>query len=167
MRITVPVAAFAVLVVAFGSRMTGGSSLPAGSTLVFVSEFGEPIGQGKTRSFDAVAASHANSNAVRILASDPVGGSPGYELMLRAPDGQKLRPGEYVVDGTPGPDEPGMHFRGDGRSCNRIEGRFEIEAVTFGSDATVEHLRAKLEQRCNGTSATLWSDVTVHHPDTM
>lgn len=166
MRLTAALAAFAVLVVAFGPRPGGGSNAPAESTLVFVSEFGDPIGQGRTRSFNAVATAYAAGQSVRVQLHDEGSGdgalaSAPYALVLQAPAGEALRPGVYTVDGTLAAGEPRMHLRGGGRSCDRIEGRFEIQSIELAPDGSVEQLSARFEQRCNGAFATLWGEVFV------
>lgn len=161
MRITVPIAAFAVLVVAIGPRMGGTPVALPGSSLVFVSEFGDPIGEGRTLSFDGIETARDGRDAVRVLADDGLGG-PRYELRLQAADGKPLRPGMYAVEGRPRGGAPWLHFSGNGRACDRVDGGFEIEAIRFAPDGRVEHLRAKFEQRCNGSSAPVRGEVTIH-----
>jgi hypothetical protein len=165
MRIPVPLAACAALAVAFGPVAANEARAPCKSSLAFVSEPGDPIGRGKTRLFKAVTTARISENTVRVLVNDDSDAGPYYELTLQAPEGQKLRPGVYVVDGTPSANEPRMHFGGNGRWCDRVEGRFEIESIRFEAYGYVEKLRANFEQRCNGRSATLWGDVIVQNPD--
>lgn len=160
MRITVLVAAFAVLTVVLAPRFADRPRAAPQHPLVFVSEFGDPIGQGRTLAFDTVTSSPVGRNAVRVLTGDE-GGGRQYELTLRATPGTALRPGVYSVAGPGG---PWLHFGGDGRRCDRVDGRFEIESIRFGPGGAVEHLRANFEQRCNGGSATLWGEVTLDEP---
>lgn len=164
MRFPTPVAACAVLVVAFSPVAANEARAPCKSSLMFVSEPGDPIGRGKTRSFKVVTTARISESTVRVLVNDDRD-APYYELTLQAPEGQRLRPGTYVVDGTPAASEPRMHFGGDGRWCERVEGRFEIESIRFAAYGYVEHLRANFEQRCNGSTATLWGDVIVNNPE--
>lgn len=164
MRIPVPVAACAALFAAFGPVAANEARAPCKSSLAFVSEPGDPIGRGKSRVFKAVTTARASENVVRVFVNDDREG-PFYGLSLRAPKGKRLRPGVYVVDGTPAANEPGMLFYGNNRSCDRVEGRFEIKSIRFAAYGYVEQLRANFEQRCNGKSATLWGDVIVNNPD--
>lgn len=165
MRIPVPVAACAAFVVAFSPIAASEARAPCKSSLAFVSEPGDPIGRGKARSYKAVRTARVDENTVRVLVNDGSETAPYYELELRAPQGRKLRPGIYTVDGTPSANEPRMHFGGNGRWCDRVEGRFEIESIRFAAYGYVEQLKANFEQRCNGRSATLWGDVVVNNPD--
>lgn len=165
MRIPVPVAACAALFVAFSPIAASEARAPCKSSLAFVSEPGDPIGRGKTRSFKAVTTARISENTIRVLVNEDSESAPYYELTLQAPKGQPLRPGVYKVDGTPAENEPRLHFGGNGRWCDRVEGRFEIESVRFGAYGYVEKLRANFEQRCNGRTATLWGDVIVGNPD--
>lgn len=163
MRIPISAAVTTALVVAFGPLAAGEAKAPCRSSLVFVSEPGDPIGRGKTRSFKAVTTARINENRVLVKVNDK--SDPYYELELRAPKGQRLKRGVYVVDGTPSDNEPFMHFGGNGRWCDRVEGRFEIESIRFAAYGYVEEMRVNFEQRCNGRSATLWGDVIVKNPD--
>lgn len=165
MRIPVPLAVCTAFVVAFGPVAANEARAPCKSSLVFVSEPGDPIGRGKTRSFKAVSTARISENEIRVLVNNDSDAGPYYELTLRAPGEQKLRPGVYVIDGTPAANEPQMHFGGNNRWCDRVEGRFEIEAIRFAAYGYVEQLRANFEQRCNGKTATLWGDVIVNNPD--
>jgi hypothetical protein len=165
MRIPVSVAACAAVFVAFSPIAAGEARAPCKSSLSFVSEPGDPIGRGKSRTYKAVRSARITENTVRVIVNEDSETAPYYELELQAAEGQKLRPGVYVVDGTPSASEPRMHFGGNGRWCDRVEGRFEIESIRFAAYGYVEHLKANFEQRCNGKSATLWGDVMVNNPD--
>lgn len=165
MRIPVPLAASAALAVAFSPLAASEARAPCKSSLAFVSEPGEPIGRGKSRTYKAVSTARIDETTVRVIVNGDGEAGPYYELELQAPKGQALRPGVYVVDGTPSAKKPRMHFGGNGRWCDRVEGRFEIESIRFEAYGYVEHMEANFEQRCNGKRATLWGDVIVHAPD--
>jgi hypothetical protein len=135
------------------------------SSLAFVSEPGDPIGQGATHSFTDATTARQSQNQILVTARD---GTSEYQLVLRAPEGQPLRRGVYeaaVLASWDAPaDRPAMHFYGDNRGCGTVDGRFEIEQIRFGAFGYVEKLEASFEQRCNGSGATLWGDVIVNNP---
>lgn len=138
---------------------------PRPSSLAFVSEPGDPIGQGQTRSFSDVTTARQSQNQTEVIASD---GTSEYRLVLRAPEGEPLRRGVYegaVLASWDAPgDRPAMHFYGDNRGCDSVDGRFEIEQIRFGAFGYVQTLKGHFEQRCNGSGATLWGDVIVNNP---
>lgn len=136
------------------------------SSLSFISEPGDAIGQGESRTFTDVQTARGNTQTQ--ITVEVFDGDDWFVLVLSAEAGEVLRRGSYedaerAIWTEPGT-EPGLYFYGNNRTCESVEGRFEIEEIKFGAFGYVERLRANFEQRCDGATATLWGDIVVDNP---
>jgi hypothetical protein len=57
------------------------------------------------------------------------------------------------------PTRPLILFRHESERCTVVGGRFEITDFKIDQSGYVERFRATFEQRCAGSSATLWAQV--------
>ena len=143
---------------------------PLEASLSFVSDQGEPIGGGQSRSFTLDTAwitSRSGQNGgyfgVTVFPFD--GGF--WSLDIGAPDGAQLVPGPYegaVRYPFQGPGQPGLSLSGDGRGCNTLTGRFDVLEATFGPNGFIERFHATFEQHCEGGPAALFGEVQIVNP---
>jgi hypothetical protein len=132
----------------------------------FVSDPGDYIGAGQSRSFTLDTAS------ITVRGQD--GGYVGLTLFpfeggfwfldLAAPLGTQLVPGAYEnASRWPfhSPTQPGLSVSGDGRGCNTLTGRFDVLESKFGPNGYVESFHAMFEQHCEGAAAALRGEVRI------
>ncbi len=134
------------------------------TALTIVSEPGDFVGQGQTLSFDNVGAIKSIDDSLVSIFFD----SPGHSgsLYLQAPSGQKLTPGVYegAVRAFIMPSQPGLELTLDGRGCNTISGRFEVQEAVYGPYNYLERFRGHFEQHCEGATPALLGEIFVQNP---
>ncbi len=143
---------------------------PLEASLSFVSDQGDYIGAGQSRSFTLDSASFTsrsgqNGGNFGVTVFPFAGGF--WFLDIAAPQGAQLVPGAYkgavrYPFQTPG--EPGLSLVGDGRGCNTLTGRFEVLEATFGPNGFIERFHATFEQHCEGVAAALFGEVQIVNP---
>jgi hypothetical protein len=143
---------------------------PLEASLSFVSDPGDYIGAGQSRSFTLDTASitsrsgqNGGSFGVTVF---PFNGGFWF-LDIAAPQGAQLVPGAYegaVRYPFQGPGQPGLSLSGDGRGCNTLTGRFDVLEATFGPNGYVERFHATFEQHCEGAAAALFGEVQIVNP---
>jgi hypothetical protein len=143
---------------------------PVEASLSFVSDQGDYIGAGQSRSFTLDTASFTSRSGqnggyfgVTVFPFD--GGF--WFLDIAAPQGAQLVPGAYegaVRYPFQGPGQPGLSLSGDGRGCNTLTGRFDVLEVLFGPNGFIERFHARFEQHCEGAAAALFGEVQIVNP---
>lgn len=139
---------------------------PYQAAFSYVSEPGDPVGLGQSMSLSQVTASHFFGD-VSVAGT---GSDGGYALSLRAPDGQTLGVGVYEnarAGSASDPALPYLEFRHDERRCEAAGGRFEITDIATDPSGYVERLSVNFEQRCAGSTATLWGQVDIVKPEVV
>ena len=138
---------------------------PLEASLSFVSDPGDYIGGGETRSFTldtaAITAQSGQNGGHFNLTVFPFSGGFWY-VNLSAPAGSQLVPGAY--EGAVrfnGPGQPGLDVYGDGRGCNQVTGRFDVLEAVFGPNGYLERFHAQFEQHCEGGEPALRGEVFV------
>lgn len=151
-----------------GAFVAAAMSAPAwgqSSSLTFISEPGDPIGMGQELTLTDVRTGRAGESQILLEASNA---EQWFYLVLTAPAGETLKRGKYEDVVLPSVSrtlaQPGLNFYGNDGACESVEGRFEIDEIRFAAFGYVERLRAHFEQRCDGSTATLWGDVIVDNP---
>jgi len=136
------------------------------ANLSFVSEPGDYVGAGQTLSFDEGLSSYGSTDG-RIVSVSVNTPEHWFTLNLAAPEGQALAPGAYenaarypFQEST----QPGLDFYGDGRGCNTVEGRFQVEEIRISSFGYVERLKANWELHCQGAEPGLFGSVDITNP---
>jgi len=140
---------------------------PLEASLSFVSDPGDYIGAGQTRSFTLDTASFSsrsgqNGGSFGVTVFPFAGGF--WFLDIAAPQGAQLVPGAYegaVRYPFQGPGQPGLSLSGDGRGCNTLTGRFDVLEATFGPNGFIERFHATFEQHCEGGPAALFGEVLI------
>ena len=143
---------------------------PVEASLSFVSDQGDYIGGGQSRSFTLDTASFTsrsgqNGGYFGVTVFPFEGGF--WFLDIAAPQGAQLVPGAYegaVRYPFQGPSQPGLSLSGDGRGCNTLTGRFDVLEVAFGPNGFIERFHARFEQHCEGFAAALFGDVRIVNP---
>lgn len=146
------------------------------STLSYVSEYGDYIGQGQTKSFSQDAnnpltnfhsASTFDNRSVRIYFR--AANSFDYQLDMVAPLGQKLVPGVYnnAVRAFQDDSTNGLDFAGENRGCNRITGSFTVYEAVYGPYGYIQTFHASWEQHCEGRAPALFGEVYISNPPSM
>lgn len=136
------------------------------ANLTFVSEPGDYVGQGESLSFSDGIDAYGSTDG-RIVSVSVNSEGHWFSLNLAAPDGQALAPGAYENAARypfQASDQPGLDFYGDGRGCNTVAGRFDVEAIKVSSFGYVERLKANWELHCEGAEPALFGTVDITNP---
>ena len=136
------------------------------ANLTFVSEPGDYVGQGESLSFSDGIDAYGSTDG-RIVSVSVNSDGHWFFLNLAAPEGQVLAPGAYENAARypfQNSDQPGLDFWGDGRGCNTVAGRFDVEAIKISSFGYVERLKANWELHCEGAEPALFGTVDITNP---
>lgn len=147
-------------------------SKPAAAQLLegsfsFVSDPGDYIGAGQSRSFalDTASVTVRGNEDGRYVGVTVFPFDGGFWFIdLAAPVGTQLAPGAYENAARwpfQSPTQPGLSVSGDGRGCNTLTGRFDVLESTFGPNGYVERFHAVFEQHCEGSPAALHGEVRI------
>jgi hypothetical protein len=130
---------------------------PAGTTIEITSEAGDPIGNGRAYRYSASDAqigfsSSRNSLGLRIVGNERWALDVELPLatLLLAP----LRVNNLERLGLHDPLRGGLLFSGEGRSCGRVRGSFEVVDITF-RNGELRSIDVRFEQFCDGSGAAL------------
>lgn len=119
---------------------------------LFISEPGDWIGQGETRSFVDVVASATQSYAMVRFG--------GFIAEFYAGDGRTIAEGSRF--GGAGrfpftaPTQPGLSVVGEGFGCNRLTGWFHVREVLISSDGKLARIAIDFKQNCDGSPSALY-----------
>ncbi len=147
------------------------ASLPTGpvppSTLFsYVSEPGDSVGQGQTRTFTLADATFSalDPGPVPRVVSISVRETAGTfsSIRLQAPTGQALAPGAFEnALRFPTPANPAVDVGIGGRGCNMTTGRFVVLDIAVGASGHLRRFHATFEQHCEGGAAALRGEVHI------
>jgi hypothetical protein len=135
----------------------------ATDTLSYVSEAGDYIGQGQTKSFsgDFFDGASLDNRSVLIYFTD---NSNSYSLRMGAPLGQQLLPGVYPNAQRFGRDYGNtLEFFGEARGCETT-GNFTVHEAVYGPFGYIEKFHASWEQHCGPTAPGLFGEVYISNP---
>lgn len=139
----------------------------AATLLSFTSEPGDYIGGGASATFTRDNGYFRVSNnfdqGIGFGFNDfAFGGNNSWSLDLAAPGNTPLVPGTYE-GATRFPfqelTEPGLSFSGNGRGCNTLTGRFNVQDIVYDSYGEPANFQADFEQSCGGADPTLFGQV--------
>ncbi|SMC29208.1 hypothetical protein SAMN02745857_03680 [Andreprevotia lacus DSM 23236] len=135
----------------------------ASTYLKFVSDKGDYIGQGVTKTWletDGTFTAQNNfSNGVTINFN---GGNDWWSVNFAAPNKARLQVGPYEnTQRWPfqSPTGAGLDVSGSGRGCNTSTGRFDILEISYTPTGDLDHFAANFEQHCEGAAAALRGSV--------
>ncbi|HAJ59367.1 MAG TPA: hypothetical protein DCP31_08920 [Cyanobacteria bacterium UBA8543] len=143
------------------------SPASAATFLSFSSEPGDYIGAGASATFTRddgyFRVSNNFDNGVSVSFSDfPFAGNNFWSLDLAPPGGTALAPGTYEAATRfpfQAPSEPGLSFSGNGRGCNTLTGRFNVQNIAYDSYGEPARFQADFEQHCEGAKPALFGQV--------
>lgn len=124
----------------------------------FVSDSGDYIGQGVTKSYAGATTIFGLSGSLSNLTFTVSGLRDTWTVQLVAPSGQQLVAGTTYSGATRAPFQgsgPGLSVSGDGRGCNTLTGDFTINAIQADGQGNVTALDATFDQHCEGATAAL------------
>ena len=139
-----------------------GMALPAGpasadtgptppTAYSFTSDPGDYIGQGRSASYTAPAATIGLGGDAGNLTLSVTTSTEDWHVNIAAPRGEQLHPGVYE-DAERAPfrtgRSPGLDVWGDGRGCNEVWGDFAINQVSVNDSGAVTLLDATFTQHC-------------------
>jgi hypothetical protein len=159
---------------------TPGVTLPPGSIVVpttgsflyLNSQPGEYVGQGIEQLYTS-----ADTN----ISGSFLYGSNGYfrgnviqgdnvhwwYVDVAAPPGEALAVGSYVEAVRAAfrlAGQPGLDVFGDGRGCNAVTGKFDIDALSLAPNGDVAVLQATFEEHCEGGDLALFGRLRYEAP---
>jgi hypothetical protein len=156
-EVTVMRYSFAIARVTFGLALFLSliSGAHAASSLTIVSDAGEPIGKGITKTYtsqSAVFAANGNGEYLTLGISTL---SDTWYIILAAPRGEKMTRGSYplaeratIRTGR----APGLEIGGNGRTCSQVWGSFSVRQIGYDSSGNVTMLDGTMIQRCGGAA---------------
>lgn len=131
----------------------------------FVSQAGDYIGQGQTRTLlPPVWTFGAAKNFDGGVSITLRGATPGdfWFLDFAAPGDVPLVPGTYLLATRfpfQAPTSPGLDVAGEGRGCNRLTGQFTVLDVVYGAGDTIVSFAADFEQHCEEQAPALFGSI--------
>jgi hypothetical protein len=149
-----------------------GSIVPptSGSFLYLIGDATDYVGAGVEQLYTSADSTFRSSVSVvgDEFSVDVIQGAEhSWTVMLAAPSGDPLAEGEYRRVARASfrpPGAPGLDVSGDGRGCNTIMGRFDVDELSFWPDGELRVLQATFEQHCEGRSAALYGRIRVEAP---
>jgi hypothetical protein len=150
----------------------GSITVPTTGTFLYLnSQPGDYIGVGTERLYTSPASTIIGElSAAGDYFKAAVGSSFSsyqWRVDVAAPPGQPLAVGSYTraVRAAFRPaGSPGLDVFGEGRGCNTVTGRFNIDQLTFWSNGDVRVLQATFEQHCSGAAPALFGRVRFEGP---
>lgn len=135
----------------------GPPAAPLRTTVELTSDAGDPIGNGRAYRYSAADAqigftSSRSGLGLRIAGNEQWALDVELPLatLLLAP----LRVGNLERLGAHDPLRGGLLFAGEGRSCGRVRGSFEVVDITF-RNGELRSIELRFEQFCDGSGAAL------------
>jgi hypothetical protein len=132
------------------------SGAQAASSLKLVSEPGDIIGQGVTKTstsssalFGAQGDGETTTIAITTL-------SDTWYIVVAAPRGEKLTRGNYLASERASirtGRASGIDIGGNGRSCSKVWGSLTVRQIQYGSDGHVAMLDGVFVQRCGSATS--------------
>lgn len=171
-------AALAAAAVALAASPARAVPVSTGS-FTAVSDPGDPAGGGGSVSYatgpaaslDVVSDAGERGPAATIVQVTVAGGEAGndvWQVVLSAPAGQFLVPGQYAGAVRAGFNGilPGLSVDRShpGTSCFPLSGSFTVTQAVYGTGGYVQAFRADFEQRCEGATGVLRGEVSVQNP---
>jgi DNA-binding beta-propeller fold protein YncE len=151
---------------------TGAITVPTTGTFLYLnSEPGDYIGAGTERLYASPASTiigelSATGDYFRAAVGSSFS-SYQWRVDVAAPPGEPLAVGAYTraVRAVFRPaGSPGLDVFGEGRGCNTVTGRFNVDELTFWSNGDVRVLQATFEQHCSGAVPALFGRIRFEGP---
>ena len=91
-------------------------------------------------------------------------GDTEYDANFSTGSNQRFGAGTYAHAQRYGMDDsgqPGLEISGDGRSCNKISGSYQVAGVKYSADGTISTFAATFEQLCDDSKVPLRGSVSI------
>jgi hypothetical protein len=141
----------------------------SGSFLYLNSEPGDWVGQGMEQLYTSPDSSFTGSltgGGTYFTATIAGPDSHFWGVGLAAPS-EPLVVGSYEGAGTIGIAPPGtsaLGVDGDGRGCNTVTGRFDVDELRRAISGDLLVFQATFEQHCEGGTAALYGRIRIENP---
>lgn len=166
---TVVVFCFVLMAASLVGVQTAHAATTGTTSVTFVSEPGDFIGQGQqllfTPSASTVITPSGDASYLTINVTQGTIGTPGSHWLtfnFAAAPGAPLTTGTYTGAGRApfrGPGQPGIDINGDGRGCNTITGQFTVTEIGFTATGSLADLALTYEQHCEGAVPALFGEI--------
>jgi hypothetical protein len=135
-------------------------------TYSYVSDAGDFIGQGATKSYAGATTIFGMSGTASNLTYSVSGQRDSWSIQMVAPSGQQLQAGTTYSGATRAPFQassvPGLDDSGDSRGCNTLTGSFTINAIQTDGSGAITALNATFEQYCDNSTSALHGTINYH-----
>jgi hypothetical protein len=146
-----------VLVAGLAQPATAADGTPRAVTSYrHTSEAGDWIGQGNSATYTPSTATMTVDGALEVVRFRVENDSDWWDVVLAAPQGEKLHPGVYrdaerAYSATG--HAPGLDVSGQSRGCNIVYGQFSINQIEADASGAITLLDATYTQRCEAPDA--------------
>ena len=143
------------------------SEQDAQTYLSIASDSGHYVAQGLSwyHSIDNSAFTVSRNSYNGVTTS--IRGDDSWTTQLAGPDRAALAAGAYAdAQRYPfqGAGRPGLDYYGAGRGCNTVTGRFDVLAITYRADGSVERAAVNFEHHCEGTLPAARGKLRINFP---
>jgi len=151
------------------AAITGGTTGGGSTEFSYVSDEGDYIGQGETRSYDLSNADfHVTGSHHGVSAEIFTDAGDNWHASFYPSTGDILAPGfrfpsagrAAFSGGT-----AGLDVSGAGRGCNTLEGEFTVHALRVNDFGELLEFHASFEQHCEGMEPALRGTFSYQHPN--
>lgn len=143
------------------------SEQDAQTYLSIASDSGHYVAQGLAwyHSTDNAAFTISRNSHNGVTAS--IRGDDSWTVELAGPDRAVLAAGAYANAQrypfqTTG--RPGLDYSGAGRGCNTVTGKFDVLAISYAADGSVERAAVNFEHHCEGTLPAARGRLRINFP---
>ena len=142
----------------------------SGNFLYLNSEPGDFVGQGMEQLYTSLGSAFAASLTGHgtYFTASVTGPEPHiWHVGVAAASGEPLAVGSYEgvgPIGSPLPAPPELGVDGDGRGCNTVTGRFDVDELQRAISGDLLVFQATFEQHCEGGTAALYGRIRIENP---
>jgi len=132
------------------------SGAQAASSLTIVSEPGDVIGQGVTKTYSSQSAAFGANTSGDTVTLGITTLSDTWYIIVAAPRGERLTRRNYSLGERAAirtGRAPGLDIGGNGRSCSQVWGSFTVRQVGYDANGNVTMLDGVFVQRCGSATS--------------
>jgi DNA-binding beta-propeller fold protein YncE len=157
---------------------TPGVTLPAGAipvptsgSFLYMNSQGDYVGQGREHlytQFDSAVHGDLPIGGSWFSANvTPPNSVAWWSVNIVAPSGGALALGSYIRAARapfPPAGAPGLSVDGDGRGCNTVNGKFDVDELSYSPRGDLLVFQATFEQHCEGNPSPLFGRIRIENP---
>lgn len=143
------------------------SEADAQTYLTISSDAGHYVAQGLSWFFSTDNSTLTISRNAHNGITTSIRGDDFWTVQLAGANSTALAAGSYAdAQRYPfqGAGRPGLDYYGAGRGCNTVTGRFDVLAIAYRTDGSVERAAVNFEHHCEGAPATARGRLRVNFP---